>query len=74
MEPAADLRERNLGAAFGVLDYDGDGVVTAGDFTQLAESVCEQLSLPDGGPWRYSDPRRVPVMVGADERHLRPGR
>ena len=58
MEPAADLRERNLGTVFdAILDHDGDGVITAGDFAQLAAGVCEQLGIPDG-------PRAVAVRAG----------
>ena len=35
MQPAPDLRERNLGAIFdAILDTDRDGIIAAGDFEQ----------------------------------------
>ena len=49
MSPGADLPERNLTVIFdAVLDTDGDGVITAADFTQLAHGICEQLGVPEG--------------------------
>ncbi len=49
MQPARDLRERNLGTIFDViLDTDRDGIIAAGDFAQLAQGVCGQLDVPDG--------------------------
>lgn len=49
MQPAPDLRERNLGAIFdAILDTDRDGIIAAGDFEQLAQGVCDQLGVPDG--------------------------
>jgi hypothetical protein len=49
MQPAPDLRKRNLGAIFDViLDTDRDGIIAAGDFEQLAQGVCDQLGVPDG--------------------------
>ncbi len=43
------MRERNLGAIFDtILATDGDGIIDAANFTQLAAGVCAQLGVPDG--------------------------
>jgi Ca2+-binding EF-hand superfamily protein len=43
MNSGPDLRDRNIGAVFDILDADGDGVLAAGDFAAMGERVCAQL-------------------------------
>lgn len=45
MNSAGDLRERNIGAIFDVLDADADGVITAADVSRMAAVACDQLGL-----------------------------
>ncbi len=45
MDSAADLRSRNIGATFDMLDADADGVITAADFSVMAARLCDQLGL-----------------------------
>ncbi len=45
MNSAADLRVRNVGATFDLLDTDADGVITAADFSAMAARVCDQLGI-----------------------------
>ncbi len=60
MQPAPDLRERNLGAIFDIiLDIDRDGIIAAGDFEQLAHGVCDQL-----GARTARRPRRSAARTG----------
>jgi Ca2+-binding EF-hand superfamily protein len=39
------LRERNIDAAFRVLDADADGIITSDDLTAIGTRVCEQLHI-----------------------------
>ncbi len=45
MNPAGDLRERNIGAIFDALDTDADGLITAADVSRMAALACDQLGL-----------------------------
>ncbi len=40
-----DLRARNIGAIFAILDTNGDGFIASDDLTALGAGICEQMHI-----------------------------
>jgi Ca2+-binding EF-hand superfamily protein len=47
---AAEAREQRLGQCFDVIDIDGDGVTTRGDWEDFASYLCSQFQAPIDSP------------------------
>jgi Ca2+-binding EF-hand superfamily protein len=47
MNQPSDLRERNLRSIFAVFDVNGDGVIGAIDFVEMAGLVCDLVGVTD---------------------------
>ena len=49
MDSAADLRERNLGSVFDVLDTDRDGYITEDDLLASGRRILDAFGISDAG-------------------------
>jgi len=49
VNPASDLRERNIGSVFDRCDADGDGYITGDDLPAAARRILDRLGITDAG-------------------------